>query len=97
MLTRTSTQVAFVQKSLKALIMNATLGSGSEMIIDVAPGMDWTVILAAMMGTCQVGNHFLKDSFNNFVAPKLQDEALSAVGLDGVADKNWAADGFVYE
>lgn len=80
-------QVAFVQKSVKALILGATLGGGSEMIIDVAPGMDWTVILAAMMGVQQVGAHFAKDAFGNFVAPKIQDEALGAVGLDGVADK----------
>ncbi len=79
-------QVAFVQKSVKALIMTATLGGGSEMMIDVAPGMDWTVILAAMMGVQQVGAHFVKDAFGNFVAPVVQDKALEATGLDGVAD-----------
>lgn len=80
-------QVAFVQKSMKALIMTAALGSGSELVIDVAPGMDWTVILAALVGIQQVGAHFLKDAFGNFVAPQLQDAALQATGLDGVANQ----------
>ncbi len=47
--------VAIAQKSTKALIMSAALGAGSEMEIDVAPGVDWTMILAAMMALQQVG------------------------------------------
>lgn len=38
-------QVAFVQKSLKTLILNAQFGKGSEVVIDIAPGVDQT-------GTC---------------------------------------------
>lgn len=33
-------QVAFVQKSLKTLILNAQFGKGSEVVIDIAPGVD---------------------------------------------------------
>jgi hypothetical protein len=45
--------VAIAAKSTKALILNAALGAGSEMIIDVAPGVDWTAILACMMAIQQ--------------------------------------------
>lgn len=38
-------QVAFVQKSLKTLILNAQFGKGSEVVIDIAPGVD-------QAGTC---------------------------------------------
>lgn len=40
-------QVAFVQKSLKTLILNAQFGKGSEVVIDIAPGVDQTGTLRA--------------------------------------------------
>lgn len=79
--------VGFAQKSVKTLVMNAALGSGSEMILDVAPGMDWSVIVACIIGVQQVGAHILKDMVGNFVAPQVQDAALQAAGLDGVANQ----------
>lgn len=48
--------VAIAAKSTKALILSATMGGGSEMIIDVAPGVDWTAVLACMMAVQQVGS-----------------------------------------
>jgi hypothetical protein len=41
------------------------LGSGSEMIIDVAPGVDWTAICGIMMVVHQVG--FLTTKKSNFL------------------------------
>lgn len=35
--------------------MEATLGAGSEMMIDVAPGADWTAMVAVVMALQQVG------------------------------------------
>lgn len=46
--------MAVAQKSTKALIMNAALGGGSEMAVDVAAGVDWTAILACIMAIQQV-------------------------------------------
>ena len=40
--------------SVKALLMNAALGAGSELIIDVAQGVDWTGALAVVYGIQQV-------------------------------------------
>lgn len=45
---------AFVAKSTKNLITTQLIGKGSEMIIDVAPGVDWTMVLASMMLVQQV-------------------------------------------
>lgn len=45
---------AFVAKSTKSLITQQLIGSGSEMIIDIAPGVDWTMVLSVMMLTQQV-------------------------------------------
>ena len=39
---------------LQALLMNAALGAGSEMIIDVAPGVDWTAMAAIVLALQQV-------------------------------------------
>ena len=44
----------FIQKSTKTLIMNAALGHGSELLIDVAPGVDWTAAVAIVLGIQQV-------------------------------------------
>lgn len=80
-------QIVFVQKSLKALIQTAALGSGSELVVDVAPGVDWTSVLAVLIGIQQVGAHFIKDVAGNFIMPQVQDAALQAAGLDGVANQ----------
>lgn len=78
----------FIQKSTKTLIMNAALGHGSELLIDVAPGVDWTAAVAIVLGIQQVGAHFAKDAFSNFVAQplgnKVQDEVLEATGTQGI-------------
>ncbi|PSC74436.1 domain precursor [Micractinium conductrix] len=83
--------VAIAQKSTKALILNATLGAGSEMVLDVAAGVDWTAIVACMMAVQQVGAHVAKDAFSNYVAMPLanqaQDQVLQATGLQGVANQ----------
>ena len=47
--------VCMVQKSMKALIKNAALGAGSEMLIDVATGVDWTAMVAVVLAIQQVG------------------------------------------
>ena len=47
-------RIAQVTKSLKTLIMNASLGAGSELEVEVAKGVDWTAILAIIMGVKQV-------------------------------------------
>lgn len=81
--------VCFVQKSTKALIMNAALGAGSEMVIDVAPGVDWTAMVAVIMALQQVGAHIVKDALGNFVLEPLKDSAvqtaLQGSGMEGAA------------
>jgi hypothetical protein len=37
--------------------MSAALGSGSELEVDVAVGVDWTAILACLMAIQQVCQH----------------------------------------
>lgn len=82
-------RVAFIQKSMKTLIMNAAFGAGSELMIDIAPGVDWTAILAIVIGLKQVGEHFLKDAASNFVLNPAENAAqnyvLDVSGLGGVA------------
>jgi hypothetical protein len=34
--------------------LQAALGSGSEMVMDVAPGVDWTAMVAILMAVQQV-------------------------------------------
>eukprot|EP00899_Mesostigma_viride_P003156 jgi/Mesvir1/12841/Mv05873-RA.1 len=84
-------QVVFMQKTLKTLIMNAALGHGSEMVIDVAPGVDWTTALAIIMGMQQVGEHFVKDAASNFVVDPMKkhavDAAIDYTGLGAQAAK----------
>ncbi|OAE28308.1 hypothetical protein AXG93_2507s1200 [Marchantia polymorpha subsp. ruderalis] len=46
-------RVAHIEKSMKTLLMNAALGAGSELMIDIAPGVDWTAILAIVIGLKQ--------------------------------------------
>ncbi|KAL3698597.1 hypothetical protein R1sor_012673 [Riccia sorocarpa] len=84
-------RVALIAKSMKTLIMNAAFGSGSELMIDIAPGVDWTAILAIVIGLKQVGEHFLKDAVSNFVLNPAQNAAqdyvLDVTGLQGVANE----------
>lgn len=47
--------VAVMSKTNKALIMNAALGKGSESTIDIAQGVDCSMILAIFFGLQQVG------------------------------------------
>lgn len=68
----------FIQKSVKTLLMNAALGAGSELVIDVAQGVDWTAALAVVYGIQQVGAHWVKDALGNFVVNPLQDQAMGA-------------------
>lgn len=81
--------VCFIQKSTKTLIMEATLGAGSEMVIDVAPGVDWTAMVAIVMALQQVGAHFVKDAFSNYVVGPLTGAAVAgaveAAGVEGAA------------
>lgn len=49
--------VAQIAKTTKALMRTAVFGSGSESTIDVAPGVDCSVILAIVFGLKQVGKH----------------------------------------
>jgi len=48
-------QVAFVQKSLKTLILNAQFGKGSEVVIDIAPGVDQFGTLADALVVASAG------------------------------------------
>lgn len=50
--------IAVMAKTTKALIMNAALGKGSESTIDVAQGVDCSLILAMVFGLQQVGGAF---------------------------------------
>jgi len=65
-------RIALLEKSVKTLLLNASLGVGSEFTIDVAPGVDWTAILAIVIGLHQVGKNIFKDGFSNFVVQPLQ-------------------------
>lgn len=70
--------VAFIQKSLQTLILNAAFGQGSELLIDVAPGVDWTAIVAVAVASKQVGAHFIKDAVSNYVISPLTNAAVDA-------------------
>lgn len=49
--------VAQMSKTNKALLQTAVFGSGTESTIDIAPGVDCSVILAVVYGIGQVGAH----------------------------------------
>lgn len=49
-------QIAVMAKTKKALIKEAVLGSGLESTIDIARGVDISVILASIFGIMAVGN-----------------------------------------
>mmetsp|Transcript_5404 Transcript_5404/g.15302 ORF Transcript_5404/g.15302 Transcript_5404/m.15302 type:complete len:139 (-) Transcript_5404:2230-2646(-) len=83
--------VCQVSKTTKALIQNQVFGSGSESTIDIAPGVDCSTILAIVFGIGAVGNHFVADAFNNFVAEPLKDSITGSIiegaGLEGAANQ----------
>lgn len=84
--------VCFAQKSAKTMILEAALGAGSEMIIDVAPGADWTAMVAIVMALRQVGAHFLKDAFKNYVFDPLKGAVVSgAIEASGMSEVAQAA------
>lgn len=82
--------VAVMAKTSKALMLTAAFGSGSESTIDIAPGVDCSVILAAIFAMGQVGEHFMNDVFNNYLIDPLKssaiDSAVDAAGLGEVVD-----------
>lgn len=57
--------IAQMSKTTKALLLTAAFGSGSESIIDIAPGVDCSTILALVFGMKQVGAH-CKLEYNPF-------------------------------
>ena len=65
-------RIALLEKSVKTLLLNASLGVGSEFTIDVATGVDWTAILAIVIGLHQVGKNIFKDGLKNFLVQPLQ-------------------------
>ena len=71
--------VAIAQKSNKTMIMNCALGVGSEMQMEIAAGVDASLILASFLALQQCGEHVLKDAFGNFVSDPLKDEAVDQV------------------
>mmetsp|Transcript_1628 Transcript_1628/g.2744 ORF Transcript_1628/g.2744 Transcript_1628/m.2744 type:complete len:340 (+) Transcript_1628:282-1301(+) len=71
--------VCFIQKSGKTLIMNAAFGQGSEMLVDVAPGVDCSTMLAIIIGLKQVGTSLLKDAMGNYVTDPFKDSVSDTV------------------
>lgn len=69
-------RVALLERSVKPLLLNAALGVGSEFMIDVAAGVDWTAILAIVIGLHQVAKDVFKDELNNFLVQSLQDAVM---------------------
>lgn len=73
--------IAVMAKTSKAMLKTAVFGSGSESTIDVASGVDCSTILCIIFALGQVGAHFVKDCFANFVQDPIQDAAVeSAAG-----------------
>lgn len=64
-------------QQFKKTLFNATFGVGSEFIIDVAPGIGWTTILAICIGLHQVRKHYAKDAFNNFIVEPVKGHAMN--------------------
>ena len=52
-LTLTVHLAADIDRSVKTMLLNAALGAGSELIIDVAAGVDWTAAIAVVYGIQQ--------------------------------------------
>jgi len=96
--------IAQMAKTNKAMLKTAVFGSGSESTIDIAPGVDCSTILAIIFAVGQVGRHYVKDMFHNFVVDPMQDSAVEGAmntvtgngpGLGSmVSDAGSAAEGF---
>lgn len=102
--------VAVMAKTSKALILEAAFGSGSESTIDIAPGVDCSVIIAGVFGIMQVGNSIIGDCLGNYIFSPLKenvvDSAVDASGAGGlvntyqqasnsaVSNLNWANNTF---
>jgi len=65
--------VAVMAKTKTALLKTAVYGDGSESIIDVAPGVDCSTILAIVFAIGQLGAHYIKGAFSNFVQDPIQN------------------------
>lgn len=79
--------VAVMAKTKKALLMTVALGSGSESTVDIAAGVDCSVIMAGVFGIGQVGNSILGDVASNYLMDPLKDAA-----VDGAVDAAGAGD-----
>ncbi|KAL3697691.1 hypothetical protein R1sor_011767 [Riccia sorocarpa] len=84
---------AIITKSTKNMILNAAFGAGSELQIDVAPGVDWTAVLAILIGIRQVGKSLARDALSNITGQVTQGAAGAAMdaatdpgAFDGIAD-----------
>ncbi|KAA8493182.1 hypothetical protein FVE85_8627 [Porphyridium purpureum] len=71
--------IAFVQKSATSLILNAAFGAGSEVLVDVAPGVDCSTVLMMLIGIKQVGSHAIKDAFDNWVVDPFKEELADTI------------------
>lgn len=89
--------VAQIKKSTKALIQMATFGSGTESTIDIAPGVDCSVILAIVFGIGQIGKHLIKDTANEVILEPLQDAAVDEVINSVTGDNDGDNDEFLLE
>lgn len=70
--------VAVMAKTGTALLKTAVYGGGSESTVDVAPGVDCSTILAIIFAVGQVGEHYVKDAFANYVQDPIQDAAVES-------------------
>eukprot|EP01006_Ploeotia_vitrea_P019901 TRINITY_DN52156_c0_g1_i1.p1 TRINITY_DN52156_c0_g1~~TRINITY_DN52156_c0_g1_i1.p1 ORF type:complete len:351 (+),score=43.14 TRINITY_DN52156_c0_g1_i1:118-1053(+) len=80
--------VAMAVKPPKTLILNALIGKGSEFRLDVAPGVDASVMIGVMLGILHMGKNLMKDAFGNFVKEPLVDGVVSNPGeiFDAIAE-----------
>lgn len=69
--------VIFIEKPVKTLIKNAALGMGSELLMTVAPGVDYTAACAMLLAIQQIGKNMAKDMIGNFFLDPLKDAVLS--------------------
>merc|ERR1711982_86744 len=77
--------VAQITKTNTAMLQTAVFGSGAESVIDIAPGVDCSTILVIVFALGQVGAHYLKDAFLNFVTNPLKSHVVDST-IDVVGD-----------
>lgn len=73
--------VAVMAKTTKALMLTAAFGSGSESTLDIAAGVDNSVIIAGVFGIMQVGSSVIGDIANNYLFDPLKEQV-----IDGAVD-----------